>query len=288
MQPVFKWHNDSCPKLNKITKGEVVYFTSPLYDDLPFVNNGMSTRLGGISEDFLSSMNFAYNQYDKPENVAENYRIFCKAAEININKIVTTKQIHSTNVVKVDESHIFRDVTKPGCDFEGTDGLITNVPGVTLFAFSADCSLIMIVDPVNKSIGLCHSGWRGTVGRISEKTINMMAENYGSKPENLLVTVGPSICQDCFEVEFDMIEEARKGFQESDYDKIYYKKNDTKYQFNLWGANKIVLKEAGVMEENIFLSNLCTKCNPDTMFSHRNMGLKRGTLISFLSIKEEI
>lgn len=284
MQYDFKWYSDG-KKFNVMEKGDVVYLTSPIYDNLHWLNNGISTRLGGVSKDFCGSMNFAYNDYDNPEDVYKNYQIFCDATGIDINKIVTTKQVHSNTVVKLDDSHQFRSVSEKGCDFPSVDGVVTNVKGATLFAFSADCSLIQIVDPVNKAIGLCHSGWRGTVGRISQHAINMMSENYGSNPSDLLVTIGPSICTECFEVEWDMIEEARKGFKESDYDKIYYKKNDTKYQFNLWEANRIVLLESGVREENIMLPNLCTKCNPNTLFSHRNSGLKRGTLIAFLGIK---
>ena len=285
MYPDFKWYSNDDNKLSVVSKGEITYLTSPLYNDLSWLNSGFSTRLGGVSDGVCGSMNFAYNQYDNPQNVYKNYQLFCDAAGIDINKIITTKQVHSNTVVKLDSGHTFRSVNEPGCDFPSVDGVITNIPGVTLFAFSADCSLIQIVDPVNKAIGLCHSGWRGTVGRISSNAISMMQENYGSNPSDLLVTIGPSICQECFEVEWDMIEEARKGFKESDYDKIYYKKNESKYQFNLWEANRIVLLESGVNYKNIFMPNLCTKCNPSLLFSHRNMGLKRGTLIAFLGIK---
>ena len=285
MNSDFKWYKNDAPKLNIKSKGDVVYMTSPIYDNLPWINSGFSTRLGGVSKDFCGSMNFAYNQYDNPDDVYKNYQIFCDATGIDINKIVTTKQVHSNTVVRVDGTHAFRKVSEPGCDFPSVDGMVTNVEGATLFAFSADCSLIQIVDPVNKAIGLCHSGWRGTVSYISQNTINLMCESYGTNPSDLLVTIGPSICPECFEVEWDMIEEDRKGFDETEYNQIYYQKNDTKYQFNLWEANRIVLKKAGVKSDNIFMPNICTKCNPDTLFSHRNMGLKRGTLIAFLGIK---
>lgn len=286
MYPEFKWFSENNKKLNVITKGDVTYLSSPIFDDVSWINSGFSTRLGGVSDGCCSSMNFAYNDYDTPENVYKNYQIFCNATGININKIVTTKQVHSTTVVKVDDTHSFRSVNAPGCDFPSVDGVVTNVKGATLFAFSADCSLIQIVDPVNKAIGLCHSGWRGTVGRISTNAIKMMQENYGTNPTDLLVSIGPSICQDCFEVEIDMINDATVGFKKSDYSKLFYKKNDIKYQYNLWEANRIVLEESGVPYNNIFMPNLCTKCNPMLMFSHRNMGLKRGTLISFLGIKD--
>jgi len=285
MEKEFKFYDNNSPKLSLKKSGDVVYFTSPIYDELSWLNNGFSTRLGGVSEGVCSSMNFAYNGHDSEENVYKNYQIFCNATGINIDKIFTTKQVHSNTVVKLDENHVFRSISKPGCDFPSVDGVITNVPDATLFAFSADCSLIQLVDPVNKAIGLCHSGWRGTVGRISDSAIKMMGESYGTNPSEVIATIGPSICPECFEVEWDMIEEARKGFSERDYDKIYYKKNDVKYQFNLWEANRIVLLEAGVKADNIFMPNLCTKCNPNTMFSHRNMGLNRGTLIAFLGIK---
>ena len=282
----FKWYSDNDPKLNVNCSNDVVYLTSPLLENVSWLNHGISTRLGGVSEGFCSSMNFAYNGYDDPDKVARNYELFSNATGININKIVTPKQVHGTNVVKVTSDHVFRNVKTPGCDFPGVDGMITDVAGVTLFSFSADCSLIMICDPVHKAIGQCHAGWRGMAGRISAKTISMMSENYGSNPEDLLVTISPSICPECFEVEWDMVSEAIKDFKPEDYKDIYYQRNESKYQFNLWEANKKVLLEAGVPAAQIFMPNLCTKCNPDTLFSHRNYGLKRGTLISFMQINE--
>ena len=218
-----KWYSEN-NRLNLVEKNSVVYLTSPLFDKIDWLRNGVSTRLGGVSEGFTGSMNFAYNAYDKPENVAKNYELFCDATGIDINKIVTTKQVHSNTVVKLDDSHIYRNVREKGCDFEDVDGVVTNVKGATLFAFSADCSLIQIVDPVNKAIGLCHSGWRGTVGRISSNAINMMKENYGSNPDDLLVTICPSICPECFEVEMDMLEQALAGFKKEDHKKYIIKR----------------------------------------------------------------
>jgi len=282
----FKWYDSSKPRLIKDKINDIIYLKSPLFEDIPWIKSGMSTRIGGVSTGCCSSMNFAYNVHDTIENVNENYRLFTEAVGINSDKIVTPRQIHSTNVIKINADYHFKDMKYPSADINGADGTITNIPGVALFSFSADCGLISIVDPVNKAIGQCHSGWRGTAGRISQKVIEMMSENYSSNPEDLLVTVWPSICPECFEVEWDMISEARKSFSPDQYDKIYYQKNEKKYQFNLWEANKLVLLESGIKESNIFLPNLCTKCNPDLLFSHRNMGLKRGTLISFLYISE--
>lgn len=282
--PYIKWNDDSSPKLKVNSKNGIIYLTSPLFEDIEWIKSGMSTRIGGVSKDFCGEMNFAYNQYDCIENVNENYRLFTDALELDNTKLVTPRQIHGTKVLKIDENYSFKDPLHPRCDLEGADGAVTNIKGVTLISFSADCGLISIVDKANHAIGQCHSGWRGTVGRISQNTLSLMKESYGTNPGDALVTIWPSICQECFEVEWDMICEVRKHFCEEQYNKIYYQKNESKYQFNLWEANRLVLLEAGVKEENIFMPNLCTKCNPSLLFSHRNMGLKRGTLISYLSI----
>lgn len=280
----FGKHNQNAPTFNIVTNADVTYLTSPVFDKVNWLNHGISTRLGGVSEGFCASMNLAYNGFDDEAKVSRNYEILAQAAGFDVNRIVRPKQVHGTNIVKIAESHVFKSYKDPIADYQETDGLITNLPGVTLCSYSADCAIIQICDPVNKAIGQCHSGWRGTKDRISAKLITMMTENYGSNPANLLVSVSPSICQECFEVEWDMIKEARIGFRPEEYDKIYYKKNEVKYQFNLWEANRIVLMDAGVRDSNIFLPNLCTKCNPETMFSHRNSGLKRGTLMSFMCI----
>ena len=169
--------------------------------------------------------------------------------------------------------------------FHDVDGMITNEPGVVLATFYADCVPLYFVDKKNKAIGLSHSGWRGTVGKIGAVTIEKMKEEFGSDVDDIVVAIGPSICQDCYEVSVDVIEEFKKAFDEKHWGKLFYQKSEEKYQLNLWEANKIIFMEAGIREEHISMPGICTCCNPEFLFSHRASHGKRGNLAAFLGIK---
>ena len=159
------------------------------------------------------------------------------------------------------------------------------MPGLVLSTFYADCVPLYFVDPVHCAIGLSHSGWRGTVNRMGKATIEAMRREYGSRPEELRCAIGPSICQDCYEVSEDVIEEFEKVFDKKYWNRLFYRKENGKYQLNLWMANKIIFLEAGIPEENISMPNLCTCCNPEFLFSHRASHGKRGNLGAFLGIR---
>lgn len=113
-----------------------------------------------------------------------------------------------------------------------------------------------------------------------------MTEAYQSRPEDVLACIGPSICQDCYEVSKDVIEEFQKQFDHSLWEQLFYEKPNGKYQLDLWKANEEVFLEAGILPEHIKVTNLCTNCNPDMLFSHRASHGKRGNLAAFLELKK--
>ena len=165
-----------------------------------------------------------------------------------------------------------------------TDGMITNVPGLCLVTFYADCVPLFFCDPVKRIIASSHSGWKGTVAGIGAETIRKLQE-MGCQTEDIHVLIGPSICQECYEVSEDVIEEFEKVFDKKYRNRLFYRKENGKYQLNLWMANKIIFLEAGIPEENISMPNLCTCCNPEFLFSHRASHGKRGNLGAFLGIR---
>ncbi|MBO5610651.1 MAG: laccase domain-containing protein, partial [Eubacterium sp.] len=156
-----------------------------------------------------------------------------------------------------------------------------------LGSFHADCPPVYIIDPVKRAIGLVHSGWKGTKGKISAKAIEKMKENYGSNPEDLVCAIGPSICGPCYEIGKDVAEEFGSSFTEkelSEYE-ILIPYPEDKFRLYLWNAIKLTLLQSGVKEENILVTDICTRCNPDLLFSHRIHHENRGNLCAFLSIK---
>lgn len=265
----------------KVVNG-VPLLTYPLLERTNVVKHGFSTRLGGVSTGDCATMNISTTRGDAPEAVEENKRRLAGALGVKVEDFTFTYQTHTTNVAVVREED-------RGTRFMETDGMVTNVPGICLVTFYADCVPLYFVDPVKKVIGLSHSGWRGTVHKMGKVTVEKMSEVYGTNPADVVAAVGPSICQDCYEVSEDVIARFRDSFEECYWQQLFYQKEEQKatgkYQLNLWKANELVLREAGIPKEQIAVTNLCTHCNPNVLFSHRATGGKRGNLSAFLALK---
>lgn len=278
-----RWNPADRPAMNiKENKG-VTYLTYPALEELSGFVHAFSTRLGGISEGIYSSMNLSFTRGDDENSVMENYRRLAEAVGFSVENIVTSDQTHTANVRVITEADRGNGITKPR-PYTDVDGMITNVPGLVLATFYADCVPLYFIDPVRKAIGLSHSGWRGTAAHIGAVTVRRMQEEYGSLPEDIYGAIGPSICQECYEVSEDVILEFQKTFPEQSWRDLFYRKENGKYQLNLWEANRQIMLEAGLIEEHISLPGLCTCCNPEFLFSHRASRGKRGNLGAFLGI----
>ena len=273
---------------------ELLLFKYPLLEDTGMVKHCFTTRLGGVSEGIFSTMNLSFTRGDDKAAVEENYRRLAKALEVDYEKFVFTDQTHTVNVRKVTAADAGKGLTKER-DYQDVDGLITNEPGLVLSTFFADCVPLYFIDPVHRAIGMSHSGWRGTVARMGKVTLEAMQREYGTNPADVICAIGPSICQDCYEVSFDVAEEFAKEFAGHEAEILMESpknarmaepaKTDKKYQLNLWKANEIVLLEAGVKKEHIAITDICTCCNPDILFSHRASHGKRGNLGGFICLK---
>ena len=259
----------------------LLYF--PILENTGIVEHCFTTRAGGVSEGIFDSLNLSFTRGDDESAVMENYDRLAAALDTRKEQFVCTDQTHTTNVIRVGKEDCGYGVTrqKPYTD---VDGLVTDEPGVVLSTFFADCVPLYFVDTVNRAIGLSHSGWRGTVGRMGQRTLEKMATEFGTNPKDVVAAIGPSICQDCYEVSEDVAEEFIKEFS-GHADEILINKGNGKYQLDLWKTNEIVLIEAGVKKENIAVTNICTCCNPDLLFSHRASKGKRGNLGAFMYIR---
>lgn len=288
-------------------EGNISYITFPKLEATGIVNHLFTTREGGVSEGEFSSLNLSYTRGDNSDCVTENYRRVAKALGCEVTDIVCSDQTHTVNIRKVTSQDKGKGVVSPK-DYTDIDGLITNEPGIALATFYADCVPLYVVDVRNRAIGLSHSGWRGTVQKMGEVTLQEMNRAYGTRPEDVRVAIGPSICQSCYEVSEDVAREFIAVFPNAEqYEREYrscfvdideteriedrqclcYRKADGKYQLNLWFANYMVFREAGVTQEQIEITDVCTCCNSELLFSHRASLGKRGNLGAFLMIKEE-
>ena len=291
-------------------KNGVVYLTYPSLTACDFITHAFSTRIGGVSQGMFSTMNLSFTRGDEEQAVRENFRRIAAAIGVSVEDMVFSDQTHTTNVRVITEADRGNGITRPK-DFFEVDGMITNVPGLVLTTFYADCVPLYFVDPVHHAIGLSHSGWRGTVGKIGQKTIELMQQTYNTDPADIIAAIGPSICKSCYEISEDVAREFQSAFPEEactqfldlaptansqalepdlkantqaiELDPIL-PESSPKYHLDLWKANQLILAEAGVPESNITLPDLCTNHNPDLLFSHRYTQGHRGNLAAFLSI----
>ena len=278
------WKDRNKEKLPLMKKqGEVEYLVFPGLQKLKAAEHLFSTRLGGVSRAHLSAMNLSFTRGDKNEYVRENYRRIAKILNCDIGDFVFAHQTHTTNVRIVTGEDRGKGLTRE-LDYCDVDGLVTNVEGLVLTTFYADCVPIFLVDSQNKVIGLCHSGWRGTVGRIGEKTIQHM-ELLGADRKTIRAAIGPSICQSCYEVSEDVASSFASEFA-SHKKEVLMEKGDGKYLLDLWKANELVLIQAGINPEHIEVTNLCTCCNSEYLFSHRASKGLRGNMGAFLMLKK--
>ena len=258
----------------------VVYLTFPILEQFG-VKHGFSTRLGGVSEGMFSSMNLSFQRGDDREKVEENYKRICNVLNMNHKNVVLSNQVHDTKIKLVTKEDAGKGMIKES-DIIGIDGLITQEKDIPLVTFYADCVPLFFYDPVKEVIAAAHSGWRGTKEKIGKKVVETM-EEFGCKKEDVVAVIGPSICQDCYEVSEDVVLEFQEVFMEET--SLFAKaKENGKYNLDLWKVNSMILKEAGILEKHMSLPNLCTCCNPKLLFSHRASKGKRGNLAGFISL----
>lgn len=261
----------------------VPYLTYNSLSEIKFINHAFSTRLGGVSEGIFSSMNMAFNRGDDPDRVSENYKRICNSAGFEFESLTASAQDHHTYVRAVTKADRGVGIYKPR-DMESVDALITNESGVTLVTYYADCTPLFFVDVNKKAIGLAHAGWRGTVGRIGEKVVEKMTALYGTDPADIVAAIGPAISVCCYEVDTPCAERFL-AMTDLETDKFVFPKGGEKFMLNLLECNRQILISAGVKPENITLSDLCTNCNSDLLWSHRATKGDRGTMSAFMCIK---
>jgi len=266
----------------KNTVDGVIFLEFESFKNIDWIKHCFSTRVGGVSEGPFSSMNFRAKG-DSSQNVSENYRRICRAASLSYETLTLSAQEHGTNIMAVTSDDIGSGFHKER-DYHNIDGLITNEPGVNLSTFHADCAAVFLADPVGRAIGLIHAGWRGTVDKISAEAVSQMSNTYGTKSENIIAGIGPSICKLCFEVD-EPVYEMFADFRE--YTRPSEEKLD-KYFIDLKSINRKVLEELGIRAQNIEVSPLCTKCDETLFYSHRRDGDTRGSMSAFMEITEII
>lgn len=239
-----RWH-----QTNDISWGEFAEITAL------GVTHGMSTRMGGVSEEPYNSLNLGLMaDRENPDRTLENRRRFFRAVGLSMDHLATYRQIHSSLVEKVEE---------PGIRATGADGVITKTPNVVLMALAADCVPVLIVDPVQRALSVVHSGWRGTASGVSVKAVEKMSTEYGSKAKNLWVGIGPAIGECCYKVSREVYEKTWQSVN------LKWKTETDHPHLNL---REVIRKQMLLLQlpkEQILIADHCTCCERERFFSHR-------------------
>ena len=245
------------------------------------VSHCFTTRLGGVSQGFLSSMNIGTSRGDSRENVLKNYEILGKNLGFDPRNAVLSRQVHSDIVLTVDGKNrgagLYTDPL-PDCD-----GLITGEKGLALTVFTADCTPILFWDPVTGAVGAAHAGWRGTQKAIAEKVVRAMEKSFGSRPQDIRAAIGPNIGLCHFETGEDVPQAMLAAFGKEA--QPYIHPAGEKFHVDLKGINRMVLKNAGV--SHVDVSDACTVCRQDLFWSHRIVGQERGSQGALIVCGEE-
>ena len=237
-----------------------------------------TTRFGGVSTGIFDSLNIGMHRGDRPENVERNYGILAEALGFDPGELVLSHQVHSDLV---------RAVTKKdarGLDhhlYPECDALITADPGTALAVFTADCTPILLHDPVTGAVGAVHAGWRGTAMKIAAKAVLKMKEEFGCRPENIRAAIGPCIGQCCFETHNDVPDAMLAAYGAAAQN--YICPVGDKFRVDLKGLNALSLRELGVTQ--IDIAEACTACAPLRFWSHRRVGGERGSLAAVIMLK---
>ena len=270
-----------------ISTGILPIVESPLFQRETGLEHGFSTRKGGVSKEHLASLNLSFSVEDAKENVLENFRRIGERFGKTPEDFVLSKQSHETKVLKVGRKDRGKGITKDR-DYEGIDALITDEKGIILSCFSADCVPILFYDPIHKAVGACHSGWRGTKGKILQNVVEEMRKHFSSNPAEILIAIGPSICKEQYIVSEDLALSFLEDYPDLGEDTAspIQRISKDKFQLDLWDLNRRIALDSGIKEEHISISGYCTMENPELFFSHRYSQGKRGLQGAFICLKD--
>lgn len=254
--------------MRTVQKGSLIWECSPEIA----VPHGFTTRPGGVSTaPHLRSLNLGIHRGDEWENVLKNYEILGNTLGFDPKNLVLPRQVHSDIVLAVDSRHAGAGLFAP--EMPECDALITCTPGIALTAFTADCTPVLLWDPVTGAVGAAHAGWRGTASKIAGKTALEMCRVYGCNASDIRAAIGPHIGDCCFETDRDVPDAMLNAYGEQAESAI--RSRNDKYYVNLTMLNCLALREAGVTR--IDTSAQCTVCRDDLFWSHRRMGALRGS-----------
>ncbi|MCR2803688.1 peptidoglycan editing factor PgeF [Paenibacillus sp. SCIV0701] len=268
-----------------------LFFISKWMENDDRLSSGFSGRAGGVSLAPWNSLNIGLHVGDAQADVIENRKRLADGIGWSFDAWTCAEQVHGSRVARVSAVDRGKGREELGDAIAGCDALMTDVPGVLLASFYADCVPLFFYDATKGVVALAHAGWRGTVGKIAEETVLAMQAAYGVEPADVRAAIGPSIDDCCYEVDGIVIQEVKRVLEELDLDdgtaRVCMRlKESGKADLNLKEINRQIMIKAGILPSRIEISNWCTGCRTDLFFSHRAEGGKTGRMASWIGIRE--
>lgn len=270
------------PNWYRVEKNGIRFYQAWNLQETGLVTHGFSARVGGISPEPYASLNLGLGTEDDPSNVIANRRKYASAVGVDAERVIVPQQSHGKRVVRVGMSEAGQGALSYASGIPGTDALITNEPGVTLALHFADCVCVFLLDPIRRAIGVAHAGWRGTVAGVVTEVLAAMSREFGTQAEKVVAAIGPAIGRHCYDVNADVAVAFFKAFPHDERVMRFYSLVG-KWQVDLKTANRILLLNAGVKQENIAVSEDCTCCKIEDFFSHRRDG-KTGRMGGWMAL----
>jgi YfiH family protein len=259
--------------------GKVHYLEPQFFAGTEATVQGFTTRHEGVSRPPYNSLNLGTNTLDSPHNAEGNRSILARAFSTKLERLVTVKQVHGTDLLVIDAPNPdYSHFLKLECD-----GIITNQPGVMIGVCIADCVPLLLFDPVKRVAAALHAGWKGTAGEIGRKGVEALVEMFDSKPSDILAAIGPGIGPCCYEVDAPVMEAFKKSG--TGWDLFAVERGGGKWGLDLSAANRHQLALAGLREEHIETTDLCVSCEHDLFFSYRRDGGDTGRQMGFIMLK---
>ncbi|URN93193.1 MAG: peptidoglycan editing factor PgeF [Candidatus Pristimantibacillus lignocellulolyticus] len=257
------------------------------------LTTGFTTRIGGYSDKPYASFNIGLHVNDEVESVVRNRQLLTDSIGWEFDAWTNAEQVHGNVVVKVTAEDRGRGRLLMSDAIQGADGIITNEPNILLTSFYADCVPLLFWDPVHEAIGLAHAGWKGTASAIAKEMVEAMNLHFGTKPDQLMVAIGPSIDQCCYEVDQYVVDQfealwQRLELQEDTINGVIRPISESKAYINLKEINRQIMIKAGILPTHIELSNLCTGCRTDMFFSHRMENGLTGRMASWIGLSRKV
>lgn len=266
---------------------EKEYFTIDHWVNLyPNLVAGFTTKNGGESKGPFLSLNVGFHVNDDKDTVNNNRRHLAEKLHFPQDNWVGAQQTHEINIAKITGKNRGLGAKDYLSSLKQTDGLFTTNQGILLTLCYADCVPLYFLHPESGAVGIAHAGWKGTVHGIAEEMIHTF-QSEGISPDDILVVIGPSICEDCYIVDDRVIKLVQNRLEHVER-KPYNLISDHQYKLNLRECNKEILLRAGVQAEKILITSLCTSCQEEHFFSHRRDHGKTGRMMSFIGWKEAI